>query len=216
MNVRDIKGRPKFESGQFLGYVLWKRSDGFHLRWTTKGRKAHNFQGKIVYQTKLGVTGKITSKTGFKIYETDDKMIHWNSSEEGKVSGIDFISPGNFTLELKIDKKKIKPKAIFLGPEMKNPESNPFTIIQIFEEKISQKEIKKILEKKIKEPLREIETKAIYEYIPEVEPVYEPTLEPEPVYEPTPEPEPEPVYEPTLEPEPVYEPTPEPELEPVY
>ena len=39
MNVKEIKGHINFSSGQFLGYVLWKQSDGFHLRWTTKGKK---------------------------------------------------------------------------------------------------------------------------------------------------------------------------------
>ena len=56
MIVRDIKGRPKFEPGQFLGYYLWKQSDGFHLRWSSKEGKTHSFQGKIVYQTKLKIT----------------------------------------------------------------------------------------------------------------------------------------------------------------
>ena len=61
MNVRELKGRTKFESGKFLGYVLWKQSDGFHLRWTTKGGKSHNFQGKLVYQTKLKILRKLSA-----------------------------------------------------------------------------------------------------------------------------------------------------------
>ncbi|UCC19930.1 MAG: hypothetical protein JSV62_01235, partial [Promethearchaeota archaeon] len=216
MIVREIKGRPKFESGKFLGYLLWKQSDGFHLRWTTKGKKPHSFQGRIVYHNKLRITRKFMPRTGLKVYEVAENMIYWNSIEERKTSGIDFFTPGNFTLELRIDEKKIKPKMIILGSQMKNPKSNPFIIIQMTEEKISEKEIKRMLGIKIKEPLKEIEPKAIYEpvYQRELEPVYEP--EPEPVYEPEPEPvyepEPEPVYEP--EPEPVYEPEPEPVYEP--
>ena len=238
MNVRDIKGRPKFESGVFLGYVLWKQLDGFHLRWTTKKRKIHKFQGKVAYHPKLRITRIVLPKSELKIYETGEKMIQWNSPEERKLNGIDFVTPGNFTLELRIDNKKVKPKMIFLGPEMKNPESNPFNIIQIPEEKILEKEIKNKLDKKIQESLRELEPKAIYEYIPESkpepvyepesEPAYEPEPEPEPVYESEPEPayepepepayesEPEPAYEPEPEPEPVYESAPKPEIKPLY
>ncbi|MHA1478612.1 MAG: hypothetical protein ACTSPU_10475, partial [Promethearchaeota archaeon] len=192
MNVKDIKGRTDFSPGKFLGYVLWKQSDGFHLRWTTKGKKEQDFQGKIIFQTKVLITKKIKPATKDKINKTGSKTIEWNTTVKGDIDGIDFLTPGSFDLELRIDNKKVKPKAIFLGPQMIQPESNPFTITQI----ISKKKI---------HPR---------------EPVYEPTPEPEPepVYEPTPEPEPEPVYEPTPEPEPepVYEPTPEPEPEPVY
>ena len=230
MNVNNIKGRPKFTSGQFLGYILWKQTDGFHLRWTTKRRKAYNFQGKIVFHPKLKITKIVRPETGIKIHETGEKTIQWNTIEKIKINGLDFVTPGNFTLELRINKKKIKPKSIFLGSQMKKPESNPFTITQITTEEKLKKEVKRKLKQKIKEPSREIEPAPIYELIPELkyepipepepEPVYEPTPEPEPesVYEPTPEPEPEPVYEPIPEPEPkpVYEPIPEPEPEPVY
>ncbi|MFX0143337.1 MAG: hypothetical protein ACFE9C_04610, partial [Candidatus Hodarchaeota archaeon] len=218
MNVRDLKGRPKFESDQFLGFILWNQSDGFHLRWSIKKAKTHNFQGKLVYQTKLRITRVVNTKTHLKIYETEEKMIQWNSPKEGKLNGIDFVTPGNFTLELRIDNKKIKPKKIFLGFEMKNPESNPFNIIQVTEEKILDNEVKRKLAKKIKGPLKEIEPKAIYEFLSE--PIYEPRPEPEPEFEPEPMYEPKPEPEPELEPEPIYEPEPEPEPEfepkPIY
>ena len=67
MNVRELKGRPKFESDQFLGYILWKQSDGFHLRWTTKKAKTHNFQGKLIYQNKLRITRVAIPKSDIKI-----------------------------------------------------------------------------------------------------------------------------------------------------
>ena len=77
MNVREIKGRPKFEAGKFLGYVLWKQSDGFHLRWSIKGGKSHNFKGKIVYSNKLKITRTVLSRPGFKLYETEEKIVQW-------------------------------------------------------------------------------------------------------------------------------------------
>ena len=208
MNVKDIKGRTDFSPGKFLGYVLWRQSDGFHLRWTTKGKKEQDFQGKIIFQTKVLIIKKIKQATKDKINKTGSKTIEWNTTLKGDIDGIDFLTPGSFELELRIDNKKIKPKAIFLGPQMIQPESNPFTITQvIFEKKIQPRE-------PVYKPIPASEPE------PEPEPVYEPTPEPEPepIYEPTPEPkpEPEPVYEPIPEPEPVYESTPEPEPEPVY
>ncbi|MBY8988142.1 MAG: hypothetical protein KGD61_06775, partial [Candidatus Lokiarchaeota archaeon] len=226
MNVKEIKGRTDFSSGQFLGYVLWKQSDGFHLRWTTKGKKENAFQGKIVCQTKVLITKTFKPESKDKIKKTGGKTIEWNTTVKGDIDGLDFLTPGDFELELRIDNKKVKPKIIFLGPEMIQPESNPFTIIQLSSEKKFQpkrtSEIKKQEPepKPVYEPTQEPELEPTYEPTPELEPepVYEPTPEPEPVYEPTQEPEPEPVYEPTPEPEPkpVYEPTQEPEPEPTY
>jgi len=204
MNVKDIKGRTDFSPGKFLGYVLWRQSDGFHLRWTTKGKKEHDFQGKMLFQTKVLITKKFRPETKDKIKKTDSKTIEWDTTVKGDVDGLDFLTPGSFELELLIDNKKVKPKVIFLGPQMIQPESNPFTISQVTHER----------EIRPKETIIKTKTEE------QPEPIYEPTLEPEPepVYEPTPEPEPEPVYEPTPEPEPepIYEPTPEPEPEPVY
>ncbi len=227
MNVKNIKGRTEYNSGQFVGYVLWKQSDGFHLRWTTKGSKPQNFQGKIICEDKVMITKRVRPKT--KVDTREKNTIGWDAILEGQEDGFDFRTPGNFTVDLRIKKKKIKTKNIFLGPNLTQPESNPFTIIQkIAERKLEvdtkkvKKEPKKKVEKVIKETKPEPEPEPVYEPTPEPEPepVYEPTPEPEPepVYEPTPEPEPEPVYEPTPEPEPepVYEPTPEPEPEPVY
>ena len=178
MNVINIKGRPKFTSGQFLGYVLWKQSDGFHLRWTTEGNKASNFQGKVTSQTKLKIVKRVRLENEDNINATEKNTIEWNTKVKNQIDGVDFLTPGDFTVELRINKKKINPKNIFLGAQMIQPEKNPFTITQITVKK-------KIERKKRKE--------SIYEPTPEPEPVYEPTpeLEPEPIYEPTPEPEPE-------------------------
>ncbi|GAI77241.1 unnamed protein product, partial [marine sediment metagenome] len=63
MNVKNIKGRTEYNSGKFLGYVLWKHSDGFHLRWTTKGSKTQNFQGKIIFEDKFMISKRIIPET---------------------------------------------------------------------------------------------------------------------------------------------------------
>ena len=107
MNVQDIKGRPKFKAGQFLGYVFWKQLDGFHLRWTSIGSKVHNLQGKIKSEAKLKLTKTIRVETADNIKETDEKSIEWNTSGQGQLDGLDFLTPGNFTLELRINKKKV-------------------------------------------------------------------------------------------------------------
>ena len=163
MNVKNIKGRTAFNSGQFLGYVLWKHSDGYHLRWSRKGSKTHNFQGKIIFDEKFIITKRVRFDT-----EIDTRVkntIGWNAILQSHVDGFDFRTPGNFTVDLKIKEKKIKTKKILLGPNLTRPESNPFTIIQ------------KIAEMKSE---------------PAYEPTPKPESESERIYEPTSEPEPEP------------------------
>ncbi|MFX0106429.1 MAG: hypothetical protein ACFE75_13215, partial [Candidatus Hodarchaeota archaeon] len=234
MNIKKIKGRPKFDSDQFLGYILWKQTDGFHLRWTTKGRKIHSFQGKIVFENKQRITNIVNPQSGLKIYEIGENTVQWIIKEKGKINGFDFITTGDFTLGLRIDNKIVKPKSIFLGPLMEKPESHPFTITHVRTEEKLIKEAMRKVKGKLKEPLREIEPKPIYElmqkpeFVPEpiVKPEPEPIIEPEPapIIEPEPEliirPEPEPIIKPEPEliirpePEPIIEPEPEPIVRP--
>ncbi|MHA2049819.1 MAG: hypothetical protein ACW986_09415, partial [Promethearchaeota archaeon] len=184
MKINEIKGRPRFSSGEFLGYVLWKQTDGFHLRWNTEGEKLYTFKGKIGYQTKLKVTRIAKPESRIKIVELEENVIEWVSLEKGKINGFDFITPGNFTLELKINNKTIKPKNILLGSQKLRPENNPFTITQITTEENHEKEMIRKLKAKDNDIVKEIEPEATF--LNKIEPTYEPTPEPEP------EPEPEP------------------------
>jgi len=239
MNVKNLIGQARFKSGDFLGYILWRQSDGFHLKWNTKGGKTYFFQGKITSDKKLAK--KVRLITGDSIERVENDTIEWNTKIEDE-DGINFLTPGNFTVEVRINKKKIKKENIFLGPRMIQPDGNPFTITQIVPEKVKIERKLIIEEKVIKatepepelkyEPLPELVEEPKPESVEKPEPVYE--FEPEPTYEPIPEPieeaepfhelEPEPTYEPIPEPveepepEPTYEPIPEPieEAEPVY
>ncbi|MFX1323870.1 MAG: hypothetical protein ACFE8N_02865 [Promethearchaeota archaeon] len=219
MNVNNIKGRPKFSVGQILGYIIWRQTDGFHLRWLIEGKKPHKFTGKIVFQNKLNITKIVKPASKVKIYQLKNDVIQWETIEKDKINGLDFISSGTFTLELKIDKKLVKPKMIFLGPGMLNPEDNPFTIEQLtseeallFDKKEYERDIKEKLKDKPKGPLIEIEPEPIYNLVSRMQPIFESIPEPTP----KPEPEPKPVYEsipkPEPEPKPVYESIPKPEL----
>ncbi len=225
MNVKNIKGSLKLDSGQFLGYALWKQSDGFHLRWTTKGKKVYTFQGKIVCQEKLKIYRKVRLKPEDEINEVENNVIEWQTTSQNKVVGLNFLTPGNFTLELRINSKKIKPKKIFLGPKMIHPKKNPFTLIHVIDED----ELQTIQKPKAKteyeptpEPTPEPEPESIHEPSPEpeLEPIHEPISKPEPesIHEPILEPEPDSIYEPIPEPEPdsIHEPIPEPEPKPIY
>ena len=80
MNVKNIIGRPRFKSGDFLGYVLWKQSDGFHLKWNTKGGKTNHFQGKIIGESKLAK--KMRLVTGDRIEKAEKNTIEWNTKVE--------------------------------------------------------------------------------------------------------------------------------------
>ena len=49
MNVKKLVGRTQFSAGEFLGYVLWKQSDGVHLSWTSKGKKKSHLSRNDYY-----------------------------------------------------------------------------------------------------------------------------------------------------------------------
>ncbi|MFX0175793.1 MAG: hypothetical protein ACFE85_06160, partial [Candidatus Hodarchaeota archaeon] len=212
MDVKDIKGRPQIDSIKSTGYILWKHMDGFHLHWTAKGKKTVKFQGEVRCESRRMIMKREGINIGDRIDELENNIIEWESSIQNQIGGFVFLTPGGFELELKINKKKVKPKNIFIGFKMIHPKSNPFKITkELAEEPVYEPKPEPVYEPK-PEPVYEPEPEPIYE--PEPEPIYEPEpepvheLEPEPVYEP----EPEPIYEP--EPEPVYEPEPEPVYEP--
>ena len=242
MNVKKLKGRVDFEGKDILGYVLWKQSDGFHLRWTTSEKKTVKFQGKITFNEKFRIIKKYEPEDEDKIKEPGKNTIEWDSILKKGTEGLDFLTPGTFSLELRLNKKKVKPVSIFLGPEMIQPENNPFDILQTIKEysipesvhepapepvyepipePISEpvnKPEPELIPESVHEPVPELTLEQVYEPISELipEPVHEPA--PEPVYEPIPEPISEPVNkpEPELIPEPVHEPVPELTLEQVY
>ena len=130
MNVKKLVGRTQFSAGEFLGYVLWKQSDGVHLSWTSKGKKKVTFQGTITTQSKIRLVKVIRLESADHINESGNNTIEWNVDTGGQIEGFVFLTPEDFTIELKVNKKKIKAKTIFIGPQMVNPEKNPFTITQ--------------------------------------------------------------------------------------
>ena len=91
MNVQDIKGRPRFKAGQFLGYIFWKQLDGFHLRWTSIGKKVHSFQGKIKSETKLKLTKTIRAETADNIKKTNLLKIGHHHGCKTKLPGLILI-----------------------------------------------------------------------------------------------------------------------------
>ena len=167
MNVKELLGRPDFTAGKFSGYVLWKQSDGFHLRWANKKKKKQTFQGKIICSDKVKIS-KVTRKENvYKINETQKNTIEWNATLEEGVDGFDFLTPGDFEVELRVESKKIKPKTIFLGSDMKQVDKNPFKILQPTGELILGDEIKKdepVIEEVKKETQKAVEpVESIYE-----------------------------------------------------
>jgi len=195
MNVKEIKGSADFEGKDILGYILWKQSDGFHLRWTTSEKKAVKFQGKITYTDKFRIINKIELNEEEKISKTGKNSVEWFSELKKATEGLDFLTPSDFTIELKINKKRTKPINIFLGSKMMHPENNPFDVIQIIKKYTTQEPEYEPKPEATPEPVYETEPETTSE--PEYEP--EPEVTPEPVYEPEPEATPEPVYEPEPE-----------------
>jgi hypothetical protein len=200
MNVKTILGKPTFIPGKFLGYVLWKQSDGFHLRWTVKGKKRQSFQGKVKCYDKVKVIKVHRIENTYKVNETQKNTIEWDTVLDSELDGFDFLTPGDFEVELRIKNKKIKPKMIFLGPEMEGPKDNPFKIIQPPSELILGDESEIIdTETKLEEEEKKLSLKApepAYEpeSIKESEQLIEQRLEEASTYEPAPIPTPAPEY----------------------
>jgi hypothetical protein len=196
MNVKQLKGKPNYTKKKFSGYVLWKQSNGFHLRWMTRKGKKHSFQGTLTYQGKILITKKDNIQLEDKLAKAEKKTIKWDVKGQDQFVGFNFLTPKSFTLELQIDNKKIKPKEIYLGPGMENPEENPFLIDIPYRERVPNADLEP-------KPISQPESGPVTQ--PELEPISQPKLKPvtQPELEPISQPEPEPVTQP--EPGPIYE-----------
>jgi hypothetical protein len=194
MNVKELKGKPSINLKKFSGYLLWKKSNGFHIRWMTKKGKKDTFQGILTYQDKIMITEKINIQSEDKLSKKEGKTLKWEVKGQDQLVGFTFLTPRSFTLELKVNNKNLKPNKIFIGPNMLNPEDNPFMVDR---------------------PIRKIVPKPVLSSIPESKPIFESSveLESEPLDDTAPVPESkteksevfpaEPEYKPVTEPEPL-------------
>ncbi len=122
-------GKPDFEGGEGLGAALWRDDDGWHLRFTTKG-KQHSFSGWVGTPD-----GHFTNVVFIRPERGDwarinpaDKRVVFDVNVKGGVDGFDFRSnSAHFTFQILIDGREM-PGRIFIGKNGRNPSKLPFAL----------------------------------------------------------------------------------------
>ena len=127
--VETLQEEPQFGPGSALGYFLWHDADGFHMRWTTKGKR-HMFSGKIVASEEILKFVPVELERSDKAFVGPErKTIRWSTRAKGGIDGFDFRIQGKIiTVYLEIDNKKTKTAQIWLGNSKVHPKSNPFKV----------------------------------------------------------------------------------------
>src|SRR5262245_13156997 len=124
------KGKPEFTAGENKGYYIWQDDDGWHLRWTTKGKP-------IVYAGTLTCSGDFTDfkpvkkEKGEIIKKESNKLLRFDTRTEGGIDGLDFrLSPSTrtVTFDLNMDGAKASATYVKVGRNKTHPTTVPFTI----------------------------------------------------------------------------------------
>lgn len=127
---RYWEGRPDFAPGEARGYFIWNDSNGWHLRWTTKGER-HLFAGTITCDgLMLDVKAVSREKSDF-VKQTSDNTIRFDAKAAGDMDGVDFrLSPStqSVSFDLRMDGQRVPPNGIRIGHGRHHPESVPFKI----------------------------------------------------------------------------------------
>ncbi len=127
---RYWRGRPAFTAGQAKGYFIWNDSNGWHVRWTTKGRK-HVFSGTITCDGAFLHAKAVSKDRKDFIKKTAADTIRFDAVAHGGMDGVDFrLSPSTRTLtfDLTVDGHRASPQEVRIGRHKKRPASVPFTI----------------------------------------------------------------------------------------
>ncbi len=124
------RGRPAFSAGQSRGYFIWNDSGGWHVRWTTKGRK-HVFSGTITCDSAFEHVKAVSKDRKDFIKKTAVDTIRFDAVAHGGMDGVDFrLSPSTrtVTFDLTIDGHRASPQDVRIGRHKKRAASIPFSI----------------------------------------------------------------------------------------
>ncbi len=122
-------GKPDFERGDAFKVALWRDGDGWHLRWTTAGKKRH-FTGWVGTPD-----GQFTNVDFVRKDRRDwarvngaEKRLVFDTVTEGGIDGFDFRSNSeHFTFAIWIDGKEERDR-VFIGANNRNPSRIPFIL----------------------------------------------------------------------------------------
>jgi len=122
-------GKPDFEQGDAAKVGLWRDDDGWHIRWTTAGKK-RKFSGYITASggefTKIQTVKK--ERGDWAAVTGNDKRLLFSTETDGGVDGFDFRTDSpRLSFTVVIDGKE-HPDRVFIGKNNRNPASIPFTL----------------------------------------------------------------------------------------
>lgn len=127
----DPNGRPPLKAGDYLGYLVWRDDNGWHVRWATV-KVVRSFSGSI---TAIGGTfvdakgANLETKTTDRISITPG-LIKFATKTAQQQDGVDFkLSPETkkVRFDLLIDGQQ-ELERVFVGKGKQHPKSMPFEI----------------------------------------------------------------------------------------
>lgn len=126
------EGRPAFTAGEATGYFIWQDTGGWHIRWTTKGKR-HLFSGTITCDGNFVHFKAVSRDKTDYIKQVSNRTIRFDAKAAGGADGIDFrLSPSSTVVEfnLTMDRAAAPLESIRLGRGKHRPESMPVRILR--------------------------------------------------------------------------------------
>jgi hypothetical protein len=88
------RGKPAFAAGEAKGYYIWADGDGWHIRWTTKGKK-HTFSGSVWCDGAVTYFTAVSREKKDYIKKTGRNRFRFDTVVAGGKDGVDFrVAPG--------------------------------------------------------------------------------------------------------------------------
>lgn len=122
-----FRGQPDVRAGEALGYFVWFDGDGWHVRWTTRGR-TRRFAGLVSSDSTLYDVRRVRMERG-DLTARGPNVVAWEAGNTGHLDGFDFRANGDrLTFTLRIDGTPAAVSQIFIGDREAHPGGNPFTV----------------------------------------------------------------------------------------
>lgn len=126
-----VQGQPDgFEAGAALGDYIWHDRDGWHVRVTHRGNERVTFTGVVSADTAMRDHRVRDERNDRLVKSADGKSFAFEFQNYGYVDGVDFKTDCASTLRfsLKVDGRDVPLRAIRLGDQNANPDSDPFAV----------------------------------------------------------------------------------------
>jgi hypothetical protein len=126
----EWKGDPKVDFAPAQGYFIWQDDNGWHVRWTTKGKKVR-FEGSVEADGKIEQFEAVSADKKDLIRRVGNDEISFSTRTQAGVDGFNFrLSKGVDYLQfnLTLDGRVPDRTAVKLGSKKLNPPGGPFVI----------------------------------------------------------------------------------------